>query len=251
MKTPVVLPVLGWGSASASRRALLVHGLGSSGALMWRIGTALAEAGWLAYAVDLRGHGTAPRALDYTISAYAADLAELRPDGGGAWDAVIGHSLGGAASVVAAATVSGWTERLLLIDPAIELTDQQRAQIQADERAQFADPSPAAIRAAHPHWHPTDLELKVQAVAQASAFAVEQTMVQNREWDVRGAALTLDVPVHIIAGDPAVFALFQGAVADQLLTHPSITMSVIEGAGHSPHRDRPEETIAQVREVLS
>lgn len=251
MTSPVVLPVLGWGSATASRRALLVHGLGSSGALMWRIGSALADAGWFALAVDLRGHGTAPRAQDYTIAAYAADLAEVRPDGGGAWDAVIGHSLGGAASIVAAAGVPDWTQRLLLIDPAVHLSESQREQIRADERAQFADPSPAGIRAAHPHWHPTDLELKAQAVAQASPFAVEQTMVQNQEWDVRAEALSVNVPVHVIAGDPTVFALFDTAVAEELLKRPSITMSVVTGAGHSPHRDRPEETMAQMWEFLS
>ena len=73
MTMPLTLPTTSWGSASATRRALLVHGLGSNGPLMWRFGVALADAGWHATAVDLRGHGLAPRALDYTIAAYAAD----------------------------------------------------------------------------------------------------------------------------------------------------------------------------------
>ena len=75
MPAPLTLPRISWGSPSASRRALLVHGLGSSGALMWRVGDALASAGWHATAVDLRGHGDAPRSLDYTVDAYGADLA--------------------------------------------------------------------------------------------------------------------------------------------------------------------------------
>ena len=37
MSDPVLLPRLSWGSSGAPRRALLVHGLGSNGALMWRI----------------------------------------------------------------------------------------------------------------------------------------------------------------------------------------------------------------------
>src|SRR5690606_24816409 len=119
MPVPVALPQLAWGSPDATRRALLVHGLGSSAALMWQTGAALADNGWHATAVDLRGHGEAPRTLDYTVAAYAADLAAIRAEHGDTWDAVIGHSLGGAASTVAAASDPSWTNRLILIDPAI------------------------------------------------------------------------------------------------------------------------------------
>src|SRR4051794_17358380 len=102
MPASVTLPRLSWGDPFAARRALLVHGLGSNGALMWRYGVALADAGWRADAVDLRGHGTAPRTLDYRVAAYAADLIAARPDDTDVWDLVVGHSLGGAAAVVAA-----------------------------------------------------------------------------------------------------------------------------------------------------
>ena len=82
MPVPVTLPRLSWGAPHAPRHALLIHGLGSNGALMWRYGAWLADAGWHATAVDLRGHGTAPRALDYTIDAYASDvLHTAAPDG--------------------------------------------------------------------------------------------------------------------------------------------------------------------------
>src|SRR6478752_2668023 len=121
MPASVTLPRLSWGDPSAARRALLVHGLGSNGALMWRYGVALADAGWRADAVDLRGHGAAPRGVDYTLAAYASDVAATRPADGGAWDLVIGHSLGGAASVLAAADDADWTRRLVLVDPAIAL----------------------------------------------------------------------------------------------------------------------------------
>ena len=103
MATPVTLPRCAWGDPASARCALLVHGLGSNGALMWRFGSALADDGWHAVAVDLRGHGTAPRTLDYTIAAYAADLGATRAAPDAPWDLVIGHSLGGAASTVAAA----------------------------------------------------------------------------------------------------------------------------------------------------
>lgn len=252
MPAPLTLPRLSWGSASASRRALLVHGLGSSGALMWRLGDALAEAGWHATAVDLRGHGDAPRALDYSVEAYGADLAATHPEGGGSWDAVIGHSLGGAAGTVAAASSPEWTRRLVLIDPAIHVSGRDASIVRKSQERAFADTRLEVVQQEHPHWHPQDQELKIDAVLRASAWAVEQTSVQNQPWDVRADAARLTVPTHVIGADPAVYSIFTGALAEEVLaTNPLITLSVVEGAGHSLHRDRPEESVRQLLEALA
>ncbi|MFT4158151.1 MAG: alpha/beta fold hydrolase [Microbacterium sp.] len=252
MPAPLTLPRIAWGDPASSRRALLIHGLGSSAALMWRLGEALAQAGWHATAVDLRGHGDAPRAQDYTIAAYAADLLITRPEGDGMWDAVIGHSLGGASSTVAAASDPGWTRRLVLIDPAIVLEGRDAQVIRTSQQRAFDDNRIEAVRAEHPHWHPQDIELKVDAVRRASRWAVEQTGAQNDPWDVRAHAARLTVHTHVIAADPAVFSLFAGAgAAEVLAANPLITMSVVEGAGHSLHRDKPEESVRHLLESLS
>ncbi|MBP5801338.1 alpha/beta hydrolase [Microbacterium maritypicum] len=252
MPAPLTLPRISWGSPSASRRALLVHGLGSSGALMWRFGDALADAGWQATAVDLRGHGDAPRSLDYSVAAYGADLAVTLSEGGGAWDAVIGHSLGGAASTVAAASAAEWTRRLVLIDPAIHVDGRDAAIVRRSQERAFADTRLEVVQQEHPHWHPQDQELKVDAVLRASAWAVEQTSVQNQPWDVRAEAARLRVPTHVIGADPAVYSIFTGALADEVLAaNPLISLSIVEGAGHSLHRDRPEESVRQLLEALA
>lgn len=251
MPAPLTLPRLSWGDPSSDRRALLVHGLGSNGALMWRFGVALADAGWHAEAVDLRGHGVAPRALEYSIEAYAADLRVTRPHHGLGWDLVLAHSLGGAAATVVAASDPGWTERLVLVDPAIHLSPRDRDIVRASQERSFADPTPAAVRAEHPHWHPHDIELKALSAQQASPWAVEQTSVQNAAWDVRDAASWLTVPTHVIGSDPKVYSIFTGRLADEVLRNPAIGMSVVPGAGHSPHRDKPEATIAEFLRVLA
>ncbi|MFT4134941.1 alpha/beta fold hydrolase [Microbacterium sp.] len=251
MPIPVTLPRRAWGDPASPRHALLVHGLGSNGALMWRFGVALADAGWHAVAVDLRGHGTAPRALDYTIAAYAADIAATRPAPPAAWDLVIGHSLGGAAATVAAADDSAWAHRLVLIDPGIHLSEHNREQTRLGQQASFADPSAEAIRAANPTWHEQDVELKLISLRQASPWAVDQTILQNSPWDVRDAAARLSVPAHVIAADPSLDSIFSGEGACEVLQNPVFTMSVVAGAGHSPHRDKPEETMAQLHEALA
>lgn len=252
MPAPLTLPRMSWGSPSASRRVLLVHGLGSSGALMWRLGDALAAAGWHATAVDLRGHGDAPRALDYTVAAYGADLIDTLPDGGGAWDAVVGHSLGGASSTVAAASAPGWTRRLVLIDPAIHVDGRDAGIVRRSQERAFADTRLEVVQQEHPHWHPQDQELKIDAVRRASAWAVEQTSAQNQPWDVRAEASRLTVPTHVIGADPAIYSIFAGDLATEVLAaNPLITLSVVEGAGHSLHRDRPEESVRQLLEALA
>lgn len=249
MPVPVTLPRLAWGDVAAPRRALLLHGLGSNAALMWRFGTTLADNGWYAIAVDLRGHGTAPRALDYRVEAYAADAAATT-DTRGPWDLVIGHSLGGAAATRAAAEHPEWTRRLVLIDPAIHLPMGERETVRASQQRSFDDPTVAAVRAEHPHWHPLDIELKAASAGQASRYAVEETSAQNEEWDVRPFAARLTIPTHVIGADPAVYSIFTGDLAEEVLRNPAITMAVITGAGHSPHRDRPADTMDEFVRVL-
>jgi pimeloyl-ACP methyl ester carboxylesterase len=218
---------------------------------MWRYGTALADAGWRADAVDLRGHGTAPRTLDYTLGAYAADLGATLPGSGEAWDLVIGHSLGGAASTLAALADPAWTRRMVLVDPAIHLTDHDRDVVRKSQEEAFADPTVAAVRRDHPLWHEQDIELKALSARQASRWAVEQTSAQNAVWDVREAASALTIPTHVIASDPEVYSIFRGKPAESVVAaNPHLTMSVVAGAGHSPHRDKPEATMAELLRIL-
>ena len=250
MVTPVTLPRLSWGDPRAPARALLVHGLGSNGALMWRFGVALADAGWRASAVDLRGHGTAPRALDYTLAAYAADVAIAHPDDDEPWDLVIGHSLGGAAVTLAAADNPTWTRRLVLIDPGLRITDGERGAVRSSQDEAFMDVTVDDVRRNNPRWHEQDLELKALSSRQVSRWAVAETDIQNPDWDARAAAAALRIPTNIIGADPAVFSIFTGDLAAEVCTNPHITMSVVENAGHSPHRDRPDETLRQLFAAL-
>jgi len=165
---------------------------------------------------------------------------------------VVGHSLGGAASTVAAASSPEWTARLVLLDPAILVDGRDAAIVRKSQERAFADNRIELVRQEHPHWHPQDWELKIDAVRRTSAWAVEQTSVQNTPWDVTADAARLTVPTHVIGSDPDVYSIFTGEVARSVLAaNPLITMSVVEGAGHSLHRDRPEDSIRQLKEALA
>ena len=248
---PVVLPTRAWGNPSSDRTALMVHGLGSSAATCWRVMEALAEEGYFAVAPDLRGHGSAPRTSRYRIADYAADVAAVRPPSGDAWDVVIGHSIGAASAVVAAAGQHEWTKRLVLLDPALAINDDTRAEVLANQREGHTIDDPAVIRAQHPHWHPLDHELKVTAHHSASLWALEQTVADNSPWDVLDHARKLSIPTHSVCGEENLGGMFHSDQVASLSAHLAhFSHEIIPGAGHSPHRDKPAETIASVLAFL-
>ena len=218
-------------------KALLIHGLSSNSSTWWRVADALKEQGWDVTTPDLRGHGTADRAASYALEDYAGDL----PDG--PWDLIVGHSLGGAIAVLRAAT----TRQLVLLDPVLEVRPEDFDQIKAEQLEELAL-TPENIRASKPLWSEKDLDLKITAVAQVDPAAVERTFSDNSTWNVLEAARALTVPTIILGADPAVSSLLPIATAEALVAaNPNVEYRLVEGAGHSVHRDRPDVVIAAIR----
>ncbi len=247
----VTLPRWHWGDANAARHALLVHGLGSSGQTTWRLSEGLADAGWSATAVDLRGHGDAPRASRYRIDDIVADLLATRREHDGPWDLVVGHSIGAAAALQAAGTEPDWTRQLVLLDPAIVLDEPARQAVLAGQLANFDGATVASIAEQFPHWHPLDVEFRVRAVKAASRFALERMVLDNDDWDVTAFVPHIAAPTLVIAADPEHGAMFAGEHAESVLEmNPLLEQVVIAGAGHSVHRDAPDETLRHVLDWL-
>ncbi|MGY6497543.1 MAG: alpha/beta fold hydrolase [Microcella sp.] len=262
----VTLPRLHWGPSDSDRRALLVHGLGSSAHTMWRIAESLADAGWSVDAVDLRGHGDAPRTSSYRIDEFAADLAATHPRGAGdphdhgdarpttqrgTWNLVVAHSIGGAAAVVAAAAHPRWTERLVLLDPALHTPAEARAAIRARQLTAKDSITIESAGAENPHWHPLDNELRVRAVHAASRFALEHAVLDNPDWDVMPHIPHLTQPTLVIGADPERGALFAGELADRALEANPLIEHVTVPGGHNVHRDAPTETLDALHEWLA
>lgn len=217
--------------------ALLVHGLSSDSESWWRVAPALEELGWDVITVDLRGHGLAARAESYSLREYARDL----DDG---WDLVVGHSLGGAASVLAAQRPN-FTRSLVLIDPVLDVPVAEQEAIMADQVAELSFTEESLARD-KPHWHELDRAAKLTGVQRVDPHAVVRTFTDTGRWDVTAEARALTVPTLIISGDPGVYTMLDPALARELPAE----YVVIEGAGHSPHRDRPDETLAALRSFL-
>lgn len=241
----VGLPVLRWGTGE--RRVLLVHGLSSSAQTWWRVAGRLARAGWSVAAPDLRGHGRAPVAESYAFAEMAADLHAL----GGGWDVVVGHSLGGALAVLAAAE-DGWAGRLVLVDPAVRISEGRFDAVRDAEVAELEASAVAAILTAHPEWHPEDIRLKSLAVQATSAYVIEAIFSDNRPWDLVGALEALPVPVHVLGADPLAGGIFDPVLGIGLAeAHPHITYEMAVDHGHSVHRENPSVIVDAVEVVAA
>lgn len=220
--------------------ALLIHGLSSSPLGWWRVHHHLEHhMSWTVEKVSLLGHDRRGPTDDYSLDAYAADA--HRP---GPWDLVIGHSLGGAIATVLAAADPGWTRRLVLLDPVWFIPQDQLAAVAADQLGEL-EWTMHSLHAAKPHWHEKDLVAKIDAVSGVDPGAVGRTFADTAEWDIRDRAAALRTPTLVIGGDPEVYTMTEpDDVRAASEASGTITYEMIAGAGHSPHRDRPDATLA-------
>lgn len=230
-----------------TRTALLLHGLGGASGTWWRVAEALTAADWSVSAPDLRGHGEGARGGSSRHDDYADDVLALRPEEG-PWGLVVGHSLGGAVAVRAAARDPEWAARLALLDPVLRLPAEMRAEVRRGELDALAVTEQELAEQA-PGWHERDRAEKLRAARAADPASVAATVDDNDPWDLLADVPVLRAPVLVLAGDPEVFTFLPPALAAETLrANPRVRYAVVAGAGHSPHRDRPLETIAMLRE---
>ncbi|MEE9298120.1 MAG: alpha/beta fold hydrolase [Acidimicrobiia bacterium] len=228
---PVPLHTIGWGSGA--RRILLLHGITANAAGWWRVGPDLAERGWEVVATDLRGHGDSPKPGSYLFAEHVADVLAL----GTGWDAVLGHSMGGTISVLAATEEPRWTAGLVLQDPALMLPEPMSEVLGwlLEEYELGLDPD--RIAAANPRWHPEDVAAKVEALHRSSAEIVRSTTESNWNWMVLEEANALEVPTVIIGSDPVAGGILPVTFGEWLAESPWIEYVVISNSSHSFHRD--------------
>lgn len=239
-------------NADGDRRALLLHGLASDGTTWWRLASQLAEDGWLVMAPDLRGHGRSPTAAGFTLAHLAADAAAV----GDGWDLVVGHSLGGtiAAELLASEVEVG---AAVLIEPVLRLAPEDREALRSGLREEAGGVDPDALRRDHPAWDERDVWRTVLATRLFTPDVVDAVLDQNDPWDLTDRPSRWRARTHLLAADPASGeASLDAALAHHLADRSTgssgrVTAEVVEGAGHSIQRDRPDAVLAAVRKVVA
>jgi pimeloyl-ACP methyl ester carboxylesterase len=226
---------------------VLLHGLMARAATWWRIGPALAERGWDTSAVDLPGHGGAPRlpgAVD--LDGFAAALDERLPD---RVDLLVGHSMGGLAALAVAERRPDFARALVLEDPPGALTDGERylmsLAIEADgeligtERAMLLDRE----RAANPGWAEQDVANSIDGIAAADAPALAAALRAPLRADLPRLVRAAPVPTLVLAATRDSALRGDREAVRALL--PADRFVELAG-GHCLHRDVPAEWVAAV-----
>lgn len=243
---PLGLHTLQWGRAGRPR-ALLVHGVQSSASSWWWIADALAHHGLHVTAPDLRGHGQSPSARSYRLDDFVADLGGL----GDGWDLVVGHSLGGTLIARALVANRGFARRAVLLDPVLELPEDDFDALVAGQLAELAAADAAALQAENPAWHPEDCRIVALAAAACSPFVNEAVLRENRPWDYAELLARAPAPVLVLGGDPAVGGMLDPTLAQRLASNNGrVAYQQLAGAGHSLHRDRPQLVVDALLEVV-
>ncbi|MET8152459.1 alpha/beta fold hydrolase [Actinoplanes sp. NPDC049668] len=238
---------------------LVLHGIWES----WRTFAASAErlsAGRTVYCLDLRGHGDSERPHGgYRFADYAADVRAVLPRLGTVVD-VLGHSLGAAVALHAAAARPGPARirRLVAAEPPVLLSGDWPA-VRAD-MARFRElrrrPVDEILRelAATPARTKAWRRMIARALAETDD-GVFRAMIEGEQGEVDWGALLSRVGADTLAigADPAVpGALLTGARMRTLTAGlPSAAVAVLPAAGHHVEIDSPAAFHALVEEFLA
>jgi pimeloyl-ACP methyl ester carboxylesterase len=241
---------LTWPASAPPRgTAVLLHGLMAQAATWWRIGPALADLGWETSAVDLPGHGRAPRlagAVD--LDGFVGALAERLPD---RVDLLVGHSLGAVAALALAVRRPDTMRALVLEDPPGALADGERyllslaveadGELVTEDRAVLVDRE----RTANPGWAERDVTNYVDGIAAADAPAIAAALRAPLRADLPALVAAAPVPLLVLAGTAVRGSALRGdrSAVRELL--PPGRFVELDG-GHCLHRDQPAQWLAAV-----
>jgi pimeloyl-ACP methyl ester carboxylesterase len=249
---------------TADPPAILLHGGGQTRHSWGTTLGALADKGWRAYAVDLRGHGESEWASDgdYTLDAFAGDVLAITrvlesPP------ALVGASLGGIASLAAIGEHpdENVARALVLVDVAPRMEEQGRMRIGAfmaehmDDGFASLDEVADAIQRYNPHrprpsdlgglaknlrkhdddrwywhWDPAFIGGRLGGADETRASLVDPARL-------REAAGGLTVPTLLVRGRQSDLLSEEGARALLELV-PHAERVAVAGAGHMVAGDR-------------
>ena len=239
-------------ACAAAPFAVLVHGVTGWWRTWWRVGPALAAAGWRVIAVDQRGHGNSPRIEGpATIGDMAGDLAATIEGSGAAGGAVIGHSLGAAVGAELAYVRPDLMRRLVLEDPpAIARTDDLawQSSLERELAAAHADFDGEVARevASNPAWQVEDARQDVEGKRLADGEGIVASFRHGIGTRVPELASLLTVPtLYLMAAEDR--SVFSGHARRRLAADlPEHSRIEVMDAGHTIHRDRFGEYVAKV-----
>jgi len=251
---------LAFESVGSGPPVVILHGLFGSGSNWRSVAQAMAST-YRVITIDLRNHGASPWADSMSYVEMARDVHDVIVREGLRKPAVIGHSMGGKTAMalallhpilvgrltVVAVSLVSYADRLSPYVEAMRSIDMMAAASHAEVQRRLAQSIPDAG---------------------IVAFLMQNLVARNDHFDWRlnlmtiGASLRelgefppelrkrrFDRPTSLIVGSQSDYV----KPADRLMFEamfPCLEVTVIEGAGHWVHADRPDEFLATVRHAL-
>ncbi len=242
---------------------LLAHGIGDSRHSYRFLAPALAAAGYRVANVDIRGCGESSLGWDgYSRTDIAGDLVALvRHLGGPA--VIIGHSISGGAATVAAATAPDLVVGIIELAPftrkqPIDLGGLLRVK---RFRTGYSQMGQVMFRGSLSNWKkyldvaypakPADWDAELARIeatlGEPGRMQVLQAMCKSDPGDAGAQLAHVKCPVLVVEGsldpdwaDPRA----EGEKIIAELPHGLGELAVIDGAGHYPHAQTPDELVA-------
>jgi pimeloyl-ACP methyl ester carboxylesterase len=206
-----------------------------------------------AIAIDLPGHGqsSAERA-DYSIAAYANDVADVIRAENVTSVVIAGHSMGGAVAVELAGREPSLVERVIGVDSLHYLSVYPRQDAAAIDGllAGFGADMKAGIDGLVESTSvpTTSPQLKAQLKAQAERLdpAVGLSALAGLlGWDLDDALTRVDAPITVLAAEPLLDPQAVERYGDRL------TITTLAGAGHYFLLDEPVATSRLIEQALT
>ncbi|MBF9051452.1 alpha/beta fold hydrolase [Roseobacter sp. HKCCD9010] len=251
-----MLAISHFGDPSDLPPILIAHGLFGS-ARNWNVIAKRMSETRQVISVDMRNHGQSPWENGHEYADLAADLAEVIGTLGGQAD-IVGHSMGGKASMALALLHPEQVRRLVVAD--IAPVPYGHTQVQLIHAMRALDLSKVETR--------RDADEALQATVPEDgvrAFLLQSLDVKGRAWRLNLDVLETFMPKIIgwpeIAGQfdgPTLF--LSGAASDYVRPEhrdpiralfPAARFAKIPGAGHWLHADKPREFEATVAAYLN
>lgn len=204
---------------------ILLHALGCDAQDWDEITDALGER-YHVFALDQRGHGESARTDIYSFERMRDDLKAFADALNLDRFTLIGHSMGGTVSILFAEKWPERLERLVLEDTPPPYPGA-------------IDPNEPEPPAEAPEVVPFDWQMLLAIVRQ----------LRNPDLSWWNNLSTITTPTLVIAGGPTSHVP-QDRLVEAAELIPNCQLVTIDGAGHSVHKNRPQEFKAHLRDFL-